>query len=187
MYDAKAAGGRRTRLARERRDVGTVARGRPSRVVELLARAALAGASEAERHAVSASQRYAVNAARVLGAPQEVAIPVQMLVAAVAAERLDAPSPTLDQRTALILLDGLTEELTSRFAEAPFTAARLAELAVDLAWLQLAEGRGSGLSLEEALASLTAGTRDDEDRSMVDALAQTAHDEPLAPASREAA
>ncbi len=186
MYDAKAAGGRRTRLARERRDAGPAARGRPNRVVELLVRAALAGASEAERHAVATAQRYALGAGLALHAPQETAIPVQMMVAGRAAARLDSPSHTVDQRTTLMLLDGLADSSASRFPAASFAAPRLAELAVELAWLQLAEGRGSGLSLEEALASLDARVSGDGERRIVEALTRAARDEPL-PVPSEAA
>ncbi len=187
MYDAKFAGGRRTRLARERHHTGPVARGRPSRVVELLERGALSGASEGERRAVTAAERYVLGAARATGAPADATIPLQMLVVAHAAKRLRAPAETLDRSTALMLLDGLTISAAERSAELPSPVSRLAEWAVELAWLQLAEGRGSGLSLDEAVGLLARGA-DGEDQALeIDALARAARAEPLTTAPHEAA
>lgn len=175
MYEAKFAGGRRTQLARDRHGslpphlLGQ----RPNRVVETVLRATTAGASESERAALAAAERYAVAVAPRLGLPGEALPPLRMLVAAAAAERLTDPRRNVDQGTALALVSGLQVEWSERAPDEGATAQQLAALVIELAWLQVAQPAGSGLGLDEALAQLRSRVGDDS-AHFVEAIAEAA-------------
>ena len=156
MYEAKFAGGRRTRLARKQQHPaithfpGT----RANRVVESLVGAATAGASGGELAALALAERLAFSAALRLGVPAEATPPLHMLVAAVAAQRLSDPQEDIDQRTALMLVDGLHREWADRTPQHAAIGLALVPAAVALAW-QLAEPPvGSGASLDAAIRYL---------------------------------
>ena len=160
MYEAKFAGGRRTQLARDRHGslpphlLGQ----RPNRVVETLLRAVTAGASELERAALAAADRYAVSAASRLDLPAEALPPLRTLVAAAASERLLDPRHSIDRGTALMLAGGLRLEWAERAREQAIAGETLACLVVELAWLQAAPPSGAALPLADALARLRAAS-----------------------------
>ena len=159
MYEAKFAGGGRTRTASSIEDAEASHhrkwRARSSRVVETLVRAAAAGASDAEREALALAERYAVAVAHGRGASPEAAGPLRMLVASIAVERLASPKSGLDRETAMLLITGLRAEWPRREPEDAAVGAELALAAVELAWLQLDPPFGSGLDLEAALRRLS--------------------------------
>ncbi len=156
MYDAKFAGGRHTRVAGDQNDVALahVLNRRPNRVVEVLVHAATVGASEGERAALAVAQRYAVSSALDLGMSMEATTPLRMLVAATAAGRLADPSDSIDQSTAMMLLDGLRDEWRDRDAATAALCAQLVPASVTLAWLQAPSPVGAGMPLDEALKRL---------------------------------
>ena len=159
MYEAKFAGGGRTRTASSIADAERSHhrkwRARSSRVVETLVRAAAAGASDAERGALALAERYAVAVAHGRGASAEALGPLRMLVASIAAERLASPKSGFDRATAMLLFAGLRAEWPQREPEDAAVGAELALAAVELAWLQLEPPFGSGLDLEAALRRLS--------------------------------
>jgi hypothetical protein len=155
MYDAKFAGGQHTRVAGEQNDVmlAHALNRRPNRVVEVLVRAATAGASQGERAALALAQRYAVATALDLGVSMEATTPLRMLVAATAAGRLAEPRDSIDQKTAMMLLDGLRDEWRDRDPATAALCEQLVPAAITLAWLQ-APPVGAGMPLDEALKRL---------------------------------
>ena len=159
MYEAKFAGGGRTRTASSIEDAEPSHhrkwRARSSRVVETLVRAAAAGASDAEREALALAERYAAAVAHGRGASPEAVGLLRMLVASIAAERLASPKSGLDRETAMLLITGLRAEWPRREPEDAALGAELAPAAVELAWLQLEPPFGSGLDLEAALRRLS--------------------------------
>ena len=158
MYEAKFSGGGRTHSAS--RSAGGSAgfatgwRRRPNRVVEALVRAATAGGRDVERGAAALAERYATAVAARRGVEDEALPPLQMLVAATAAERIVKPQPGLDREVSLLLLEGLRAEWRNRAPAEAALAEQLAPATVALAWLQLEEPLGAGLDVEEALARL---------------------------------
>ena len=99
--------------------------------------------------------------------------PLQMLVAATAAERIVTPQPGLDRQVSLLLLEGLRAEWRKRAPAEAALAEQLAPAAVALAWLQLAEPLGAGLDVEGALARLQE-QQPDLAPALIEALAEGA-------------
>ena len=172
MYEAKFAGGGRTRLAGERQDP-TPARFpgvSAGRVVEALVGAATAGASGGELAALAFAERLALATALRLGVPAEATPPLRLLVAAIAAKRLSEPQENIDQGTALMLIDGLHREWTERAPQHAAVGLALVPAAVALAW-QLAEPPvGAGASLEAAARQLHEQPPDGSTPEAIDAL-----------------
>ena len=182
MYDAKFAGGRHTRVAGDQNDVALAhaLHRRPNRVVEVLVRAVTVGASEGERSALALAQRYAVSSALDLGLSMEATTPLRMLVAATAADRLAEPRDSIDdQRTAMMLLDGLRDEWREREAAAAALCARLVPAAIALAWLQAPPPVGAGVPLDEALRRLRREPPPDATDQIIEALEAAAGREAL--------
>jgi diguanylate cyclase (GGDEF)-like protein len=110
MYAAKFSGGDRTRATTGDLDAEVTPRAmrrRGSRIMELLNRAAIDGASGPERLAVALAQRYVIAVAIGRGIRVDSTDPLRMLVSAEASHHIEAPEGYRDQETALLLLDGL--------------------------------------------------------------------------------
>jgi diguanylate cyclase (GGDEF)-like protein len=152
MYDAKFGGGDRTRAAGG--DLDTAPRSlrrRGNRIMELLNRAAVDGATGPERLAVALAQRYVVAVAIGRGLPVDTTDPLRMLVSAEAAHHIEAPEGYRDQETALLLLDGLRAQWEKQADAADLQLSDLLPAAVRLAWEQIPPPDGPGLTAEQAL------------------------------------
>jgi diguanylate cyclase (GGDEF)-like protein len=158
MYAAKFGGGDRTRAAGGDHETGNAPRTlrrRGNRVMELLIRTAVDGASGSERLAVALAQRYVVAVALGRGLPVDTADPLRMLVAAEAAHHIEAPEEYRDQETALMLLDGLRTQWDERMSAVDLKIGELLPAAVRLAWEQIPAPDGPGLAAEQALSIVT--------------------------------
>jgi diguanylate cyclase (GGDEF)-like protein len=160
MYAAKFGGGDRTRAAAgERGESGSrprTLRRRSHRVMELLIRAAVEGASGPERLAIALAQRYVVAVALGKGLPVDTADALRMLVAAEAAYHIQAPDEYRDQETALLLLEGLRAQWKQQLGHESFPLDELLPAAVRLAWEQIPAPEGPGLDAEAALGIIRA-------------------------------
>ena len=177
MYAAKFGGGDRTRAAGG--DAGATStprtlRRRGNRVMELLIRSAVDGASGSERLAVALAQRYVVAVALGRGLPVDTADPLRMLVAAEAAHYIEAPEPYHDQETALMLLDGLRRQWDEQIDADQLTLSQLIPAAVRLAWEQIPLPDGPGLTAEQALGVVTNDPAYDLDETTLELLTQSA-------------
>ena len=174
MYEAKFGGGGRTHSAggssSNAAGFATSWRRRPNRVVEALVRAATAGGRDVERGAAALAERYATSVAVRRGVRAEALPPLQMLVAATAAERITTPQPGIDRETSLLFLEGLRAEWRDRAPAEAALAEQLAPAVVELAWLQLKEPLCAGLDVEAAVARLEQ-QQPDLDSALLEALA----------------
>ena len=110
----------------------------------------------------------------------EATTPLRMLVAATAADRLAEPRDSIDdQRTAMMLLDGLRDEWREREAAAAALCARLVPAAIALAWLQAPPPVGAGVPLDEALRRLRREPPPDATDQIIEALEAAAGREAL--------
>lgn len=177
MYAAKFGGGDRTRAAGGDHESGNAPRTlrrRGNRVMELLIRTAVDGASGSERLAVALAQRYVVAVALGRGLPVDTADPLRMLVAAEAAHHIEAPEEYRDQATALMLLDGLRTQWDEQMEAADLKIAELLPAAVRLAWEQIPAPDGPGLTAEQALAIVTNDPAYDLPTEVLELLTQSA-------------
>jgi diguanylate cyclase (GGDEF)-like protein len=181
MYEAKFAGGRRTRLARDRHDptLAHLPGTRANRVVEALVGAATAGASQGELAALALAERLALAAALQLGVPAEATPPLRILVAAIAAQRLSEPRESMDQSTALMLVDGLHREWASRAPRHAAVGLALVPAAVTLAWELVEPPVGSGASLDAAVRRLRERPPDGSTPEAIEALVAMARSDAL--------
>jgi len=177
MYAAKFGGGDRTRAAggeQEKGNAPRTLRRRGNRVMELLIRTAVDGASGSERLAVALAQRYVVAAALGRGLPVDTADPLRMLVAAEASHHIAAPEEYRDQETALMLLDGLRTQWDEQMDAADLQLDRLLPAAVRLAWEQIPAPDGPGLTAEQALSIVTNDPAYDLGPEVLELLTQSA-------------
>ena len=176
MYAAKFSGGDRTRAAggEDGGNTPRTLRRRGNRVMELLIRTAVDGASAPERLAVALAQRYIVAVAIGRGLPVDTADPLRMLVAAEAAHHLEAPEEYRDQETALLLLDGLRSQFEQQVDLADLKLNDLLPAAVRLAWEQIPAPDGPGLNAEQALAVVVNDPAYDLGPEVVELLTQSA-------------
>ncbi|PKB56450.1 MAG: hypothetical protein BZY69_01690 [SAR202 cluster bacterium Casp-Chloro-G1] len=177
MYAAKFGGGDRTRAAsgdRVSANAPRTLRRRGNRVMELLIRTAVDGASGSERLAVALAQRYVVAVGLGRGLPIDTADPLRMLVAAEAAHHIAMPEEYRDQETALMLLDGLRTQWDEQMTAADLQLDDLLAAAVRLAWEQIPAPEGPGLTAEQALAIVTNDPAYNLSPEVLDLLSQSA-------------
>jgi len=177
MYAAKFSGGDRTRAASETgdaRETPRTLRRRGNRVMDLLIRAAVDGATGPERVALALAQRYAVAAAIGRGLPMDTTDSLRMLIAAEAAHHVESPLEYNDQATAVMLLDGLKVQWDQQVGGDRLPLDSLLAAAVRLAWEQIPAPDGPGLSAEEALQIVREDPAYDLQPEVMDLLAQTA-------------
>lgn len=177
MYAAKFGGGDRTRAAGGDHESGNAPRTlrrRGNRVMELLIRTAVDGASGSERLAVALAQRYVVAVALGRGLPVDTADPLRMLVAAEAAHHIEVPEEYRDQETALMLLDGLRTQWDEQMNAVDLRIGELLPAAVRLAWEQIPAPDGPGLTAEQALAIVTNDPAYDLGPEVLELLTQSA-------------
>ena len=177
MYAAKFSGGDRTRAASETgdaRETPRTLRRRGNRVMDLLIRAAVDGATGPERIALALAQRYAVAAAIGRGLPMDTTDSLRMLIAAEAAHHVESPLEYNDQATAVMLLDGLKVQWDQQVGGDRLPLDSLLAAAVRLAWEQIPAPDGPGLSAEEALQIVREDPAYDLQPEVMDLLAQTA-------------
>ena len=179
MYEAKFAGGRRTRVAAGRHSDPAVRtlRSRSNRVVETMMRGVTAGASEQERAALSLAERYAASLALSLDVPDTAIGPLRMLVAAEASGRLLERHDDPDQQLAATLLDGWRAAWARREPQGAATCTAAAQTAVELAWLEAAPPAGAGLPLDQALSHLRSEPPGDVSEAIIANMEQVARAE----------
>ncbi len=177
MYAAKFSGGDRTRAAAEsgdKRETPRTIRRRGNRVMDLLIRSAVDGASGPERIALALAQRYAVAVAIGRGLPMDTTDSLRMLVAAEASHHVEAPVEYADQATALMLLDGLMVQWEEQVGEGRLPLDSLLPATVRLAWEQIPAPDGPGLSADEALQILREDPAYDLAPEVMELLSETA-------------
>ena len=120
-------------------------------MAEAMIQATTAGASEEERAAAALADRYAVSVARSRGAREETIPLLRMIVAVMAADRIEQPRSGPDRETAVTLVDGLWQRRRESSPEETELADQLAAGVVALAWLQRPNGLGERVDPQEAL------------------------------------
>lgn len=172
MYDAKFAGGQRTRTATERTGSGEprTLRGRGTRLADTLIRALVAGGTSEELNALSLAQRWAATIAGRVDLPPESLPELRLVIAAEAATRFHAPKGDRDQLLAQHLVQQVREDWESLSRPAPERLSLLAAALVDIAWLRMSRPAGGGLTVEEALARMVEAYADAADGEIWAAL-----------------
>ncbi|MEX2372173.1 MAG: diguanylate cyclase, partial [Dehalococcoidia bacterium] len=153
MYEAKFAGGQRTRTVRERgADARPGLRGRGLRLPEILVRIMTAGAAPEELEAIENAHRWMSGILMRLGTAPELVPQVRMLVTARAMQRIVSPRRDADRSLARRLVGRiyhdwwLSEENGGREA-----VEQLIPGMVEVAWLAAAEPYGRGMTVAQAL------------------------------------
>ncbi len=172
MYAAKFGGGGSTRLARDRTTEAQprMMRRRETRLIELILRAVSDGASEQERAAISLAERYALGVAERLRFPDEAVLALRMIVNAEGSQRLNSPRTYLDQHAGLIMRQGVIAEWRERDEAAARRVLPTIPVFVELAWLQIAEPEGPGLTAEQAIARVRSSNDDRLPEYMLDII-----------------
>lgn len=155
MYDAKYAGGQRTRTARTREPGGEeprTLRGREMRLAESLLRALTAGASVDELAAISTANRWLGSILLRVGTPPEVVPQLRLLVASRASKRLASPRRDGDQTLAHYLVGRIYQDWKALDNGGSETVRLLIPAMLDIAWMMLPRPLGEGLTSERALA-----------------------------------
>ncbi|MEX2376311.1 MAG: sensor domain-containing diguanylate cyclase, partial [Dehalococcoidia bacterium] len=154
MYDAKFAGGHRTRLASDRagapepRAVGR----RSVRLADTLTRTLVAGGSLEELAALSLAQRWASTVVSRTGIPPELLVQLRLVLASGASRRFAEQPGDRDLLLARSLvghIEGDWDELTEEHMGAQLRL--LAQVVLDVAWMTMPQPTGSGLSIDDAL------------------------------------
>ena len=153
MYDAKFAGGQRTRTAKELTGAAEprVLRG-GTRLADTLTRALVAGASASELNALSLAQRWAGTIASRIDLPADGLPELRLVLAAEASGRFSAPKGDRDQ----LLARHLVTQVRRDWDELPEADVRehlviLAGALLDISWLTMPAPGGEGCTLDEAL------------------------------------
>jgi diguanylate cyclase (GGDEF)-like protein len=175
MYAAKALGGGRSALARDRAesDTHTHSIGRAGRLTDVLLRSATGNASEAQRTAIALADRYAALAAERLALDPSVLPALRTLVIASAVRRLDDPGQRQEVAVTRALLGAVD---ASTFVD-PANAAQvqaIAEGSVELAWVQTPGVSSTSADTEEAVRELDALLARPDARAARQALASVA-------------
>ncbi|MQC17684.1 MAG: GGDEF domain-containing protein [Chloroflexi bacterium] len=154
MYEAKFAGGQRTRTVSERVDVvePLALRARGTRNADTLIRALVAGASPEEVRALSLAQRWAGAILGRLNLPPEYLPELRLVLAGDASDRFSAPRRDRDQILARHLVTQVRAEWTGIEdieVREPLTV--LAQVLLEASWLTIPDPDGPGCEGEEAL------------------------------------
>lgn len=176
MYVAKFGGGDSTRLARDRTTDARprMMRRRETRLIELILRAVSEGATEHERAAISLAERYALGVAEQLRFPDEVVLGLRMLVNAEGALRLKSPRTYLDQHAGRMMRRGVIAEWRERDEAAAQRVLSTVPVFIELAWLQIVEPDGPGLTAEQALARVRSSAGGQLPEYLLDIVEQVA-------------
>ena len=172
MYEAKFAGGQRTRMASD----GTTARGtrsvprRDTRLAETMMRAATDGATALERSAISLAQRWTVGLMSQRSNEVEAAPWVRMIVAHAAMSAIATPRVGRDQQAARFFLEALYRDWESRDDETARAVVKLAPLAIRLAWAHLHEPDLVGMDTDAAVAWSRLRLNEQDDRALAESL-----------------
>lgn len=164
MYEAKFAGGARTRVAEMEGEHGAErasasARTRSGRLVESMARALLAGATPEERAATSLAQHWVIATGTRIDQRPGVLTQNRLLVPLACADRIESPQRHSDSRLAAHFVERLRGEWEA-IEPGRFWVRSLIPMAVSAAW----ERKFLGTSAEElatrveARAEASAGT-----------------------------
>ena len=176
MYAAKFGGGGSTRLARDRKtetEPRTMRR-RETRLIELILRAVSDGASEQERVAISLAERYALAVAERLRFPDEAVLALRMVVNAEGSLRLKSPRTYLDRHAGRIMRQGVIAEWRERDEAAAQRVLAMIPVLVELAWLQIVEPDGPGLTAEQALVRVRSSADHQLPEHLLDIIAEAA-------------
>lgn len=154
MYDAKFAGGQRTRLASDRTGSPEprAVRGRNVRLADTLIRALVTGGSLEELAAISLAQRWASAVVGRANLPAELLTQIRLVIAAGASRRFAEPRGDRDQMLARYLVDRIEEDWEQLVEE--HLGEQLTFLAwalLDLAWMVVLQPSGGTVSIEVAL------------------------------------
>ena len=181
MYDAKLAGGRRTRMARNRSGSSQpdsagrrATRAAMNALVDLIA---LSSASMAERETLAMAERFALMLAVRFDLPAEASSALRLLVAERAAGRLQERNRDALQSAALSMVDAVRAEWRTIAPEGLVLSEQIAALTLDLAWLS-APPEGAALAVDEALARVRAAAPEGASEELLQALDEIAHEEP---------
>ncbi|MDA0302207.1 MAG: sensor domain-containing diguanylate cyclase, partial [Chloroflexi bacterium] len=157
MYDAKFAGGQRTRLAGERAgNPGPRAlRGRSIRLADTLTRTLVTGGTSEELAAVSLAQRWASAVVGRASLAPELLPQLRLVIASGASRRFQAPRGDRDQMLACYLVDRIEEDWVG-IAEDQLGAQLLflAGALLDIAWMTVPLSTGTAVPIETALARI---------------------------------
>jgi len=157
MYDAKFAGGQRTRTVSERTGVvePRALRARGTRLADSLTRALVAGGTPAEVSALSLAQRWAGMIFGRFELRPEFLPEIRLVLAADASMRFSTPKEDRDQILARGLV-GQVRQSWSELADAEVQAQLelLADALLDLAWLRMPVPDGPGCTVEDALGQV---------------------------------
>ena len=177
MYEAKFAGGARTRVAEAEGKQAVerspaYVRARSGRLVESIARALLAGATAEERSAAGLAQHWVIATGTHLSHRPGLLTQSRMLVPLACAGRIESPQRHSDSRLAAHFVEQLRGEWEA-FEGGRFWVRSLIPMAISAAW----ERKFLGTSLDdlarrvEARAAATAGTPAEEPWcALVDAI-----------------
>ena len=154
MYEAKFAGGQRTRTVSERVDVvePLALRARGTRLADTLIRALVAGASPEEVRALSLAQRWAGTVLGRLALPPEYLPELRLVLAGDASDRFSAPRKDRDQVLARHLVTQVRAEwagIEDIEVREPLTV--LAQVLLEASWLTIPDSEGPGCEGDEAL------------------------------------
>ena len=153
MYDAKFAGGQRTRMASERGEAAQprTLRSRTSRLSETLLRTLTAGAGAEELRAVSLAQRWATALGARLDLPVEVLPQLRLVIASESSRRFASPRGDRDQLLARYLVDRILQDWEELGDERGPQLAFLAVTLLEVAWAMIDSRSGVAPDLEGAL------------------------------------
>ncbi len=154
MYEAKFAGGQRTRTVSERVDVvePLALRARGTRLADTLIRALVAGASQDEIRALSLAQRWAGAVLGRVNLPPEYLPELRLVLAGDASARFSTPRNDRDQLLARHLVTQVRREWDEiEDIEVREPLGVLAQVLLETAWLRIPAPEGEGCGAEEAL------------------------------------
>lgn len=155
MYDAKFAGGQRTRLARHHQgsvETPRTLRGREVRLAETVFHALTAGATVEEMAAISTATRWLGAVLLRFGTPPEVVPQLRLLVASDASRRLATPTANQDQSLAHYLVGRIYRDWKAMAGDAAETVTMLIPALLDIAWMMLPRPAGEALTVDRALS-----------------------------------
>jgi diguanylate cyclase (GGDEF)-like protein len=158
MYDAKFAGGQRTRLASERSGAAEPRglRGRSIQLADLLIRTLAAGGTHEELEALSLAQRWAGSVMGRVNLPPEFLPQLRLVLASGASRRFSAPGASRDQSLARYLVDRIEEDWDDLGdGQLGEQLTFLAGALLDLAWATSPRPVGQGMNVGSALERIS--------------------------------
>jgi len=157
MYDAKFAGGQRTRLASDHggSPEPRALRGRSIRLADTLIRSLVTGGSAEELAALSLAQRWGGGVIGQLGLSPDLLPQLRLVLASAASRRFEAQRSDREHSLARYLVDRIEEDWEAASGDGVGEQLMfLVRALLDLAWMTMPRPFGAGLSLDDALRSI---------------------------------